>query len=78
MLKKYSENNQKIFKKVLTIKKICVILVSSIKTNTLKKKGKNMKNTLKKKKDCYYANGKKFDSFKDALVFIFANRKGEK
>ena len=46
--------------------------------NTLKKKGKNMKNTLKKKKDCYYANGKKFCSFKDALVFIFANRKGEK
>jgi hypothetical protein len=37
-----------------------------------------MKNTLKKKKDCYYANGKKFDSFKDALVFIFANnKKGE-
>jgi uncharacterized protein (UPF0216 family) len=41
----------------------------------LKKKGKNMKNTLKKKKDCYYANGKKFDSFKDALAFIFENAK---
>ena len=75
--KNISKKFEKVLKKILTNAKKCVIIVTKSDLNALKKKewGMKMKNTLKRKKGIFYANGKRFATFIEAISFLYNNIK---